>query len=98
MGFGAQLSLMAALGFVVLGPKRMHAILGRFAQTKAELDKASRNLKSRLDAELPVSSDPAKQTDGEAPPGLHFSLRSLDTPARAPNGPGSDRPSDAIAP
>ena len=51
MGFGTELPLLLALGFVVLGPKRMHAMLGHVARSKAEFDKASRGLKSQLTAE-----------------------------------------------
>lgn len=52
MGFGAGLPLFVALGFLVLGPKRMHAMLGQLARAKAEFDKASRGIKSQLAAEL----------------------------------------------
>ena len=51
-GLGSGLPLFVALGFLVLGPKRMHAMLGQLARTKAEFDKASRGLKSQLTAEL----------------------------------------------
>ncbi len=51
MGFGTEVPLLLALGFVVLGPKRMHAMLGQVARAKAEFDKATRGLKSQLAAE-----------------------------------------------
>ncbi len=51
MGFGTELPLLLALGFVVLGPKRMQAMLGHVVRAKAEFDKASRGFKSRLAAE-----------------------------------------------
>jgi Sec-independent protein translocase protein TatA len=50
MGFGAERPLLFALGFVVLGPKRMHAMLGHVERAKAEFDKASRGIKSQLAA------------------------------------------------
>jgi len=51
-GLGTGLPFFVALGFLVLGPKRMHAMLGQLAKAKAEFDKASRGLKSQLTAEL----------------------------------------------
>lgn len=51
MGLGAELPLLVVLGFVVLGPKRMHEMLGHMARAKAEFDKVSRGLKSQLAAE-----------------------------------------------
>jgi hypothetical protein len=50
MGFGTELPLLLALGFVVLGPKRMQATLGQVARAKAELDKAICGIKSQLPA------------------------------------------------
>ena len=52
MGFGTEILLMIALGGLLLGPKRMHAVLGNVARAKAQFEKASRNLKSQLEAEL----------------------------------------------
>jgi hypothetical protein len=40
------------LGLLVLGPKRLHTILGHVARAKAELEDAARGLKSQLAAEL----------------------------------------------
>ena len=51
-GLGTRLPLFIVLGFLVLGPKRMHAMLGQLARAKAEFDKASRGLKSQITAEL----------------------------------------------
>ncbi len=51
-GFGTELPLLLAPAFVVLGPKRMHAMYGRIAGVKAEFDKASRGIKSQLAIEL----------------------------------------------
>jgi Sec-independent protein translocase protein TatA len=51
MSFGTEIPLLLALGFVVLGPKRMQAVLGHVARAKAEFDKANRGLKSQLAAE-----------------------------------------------
>lgn len=43
---------MMALGLVVLGPKRLHAMLGHVARAKVELENAARGIKSQLAAEL----------------------------------------------
>jgi Sec-independent protein translocase protein TatA len=40
------------IGLLVLGPKRLHTILGHVARAKAELEHAARGLKSQLAAEL----------------------------------------------
>jgi Sec-independent protein translocase protein TatA len=40
------------IGLLVLGPKRLHTILGHVARAKAELENAARGLKSQLAAEL----------------------------------------------
>ncbi len=52
MGVGTEIPLLVALGFVVLGPKRMQVILKQIARVKAEFEKSSRDIKSRLTAEI----------------------------------------------
>ena len=52
MGFGTGLLFLAMLGLVVLGPKRMHSMLGYLARAKGELDKANREIKSQVSAQL----------------------------------------------
>jgi Sec-independent protein translocase protein TatA len=52
MGFGAELLFILMLGLLILGPKRLHAILRHVARAKAELENATRGLKSQLAAEL----------------------------------------------
>jgi Sec-independent protein translocase protein TatA len=52
VGFGVELLFMLMLGLVVLGPKRLHSMLGHVARAKAEFDRASRGLKSQLTAQL----------------------------------------------
>lgn len=52
MGFGMEILFVLVLGLLVLGPKRLHTILGHVAQAKAELENAARGLKSQLAAEL----------------------------------------------
>jgi Sec-independent protein translocase protein TatA len=52
MAFGSELIMMAGLGYVVLGPKRMHSLLGQLARIRSEVEKASREMKSQLAADL----------------------------------------------
>lgn len=52
MGFGTEILLMLTLGFVVLGPKQMHAMLGHVARAKADLENAMRGMKSQFAAEV----------------------------------------------
>ena len=48
MGFGTEILFMLMLGPLVLGPKRLHTMLGHVARAKAELENATRGLKSQL--------------------------------------------------
>jgi Sec-independent protein translocase protein TatA len=52
VGFGGEILILMALGFVVLGPKQMQNMLGHVAKAKAELDKATKGFKSQLRNEL----------------------------------------------
>jgi Sec-independent protein translocase protein TatA len=63
VGFGTELLFIVALGLVVLGPKRLHIVLGRVARAKAEFDTASRGIKSQLMAELEVAPQSSKYDD-----------------------------------
>lgn len=62
MGFGAEILFVLFLGLLVLGPKRLHTLLARAARAKAELENATRGLKSQLAAELDAASG-ADKTD-----------------------------------
>jgi Sec-independent protein translocase protein TatA len=52
VGFGTEILFMLLLGLVLLGPKRLHAMLGHVARAKTELENATRGIKSQLGAEL----------------------------------------------
>jgi Sec-independent protein translocase protein TatA len=52
VGFGTEILIVLLLGFLILGPKQMHAMLGHVARAKAELDNAMRGIKSQLGTEL----------------------------------------------
>jgi Sec-independent protein translocase protein TatA len=60
VGFGTEILFMLLLGLVVLGPKRLHAMLGHIARAKAELEKATRGIKSQLRAELDAARKDGK--------------------------------------
>jgi hypothetical protein len=52
VGFGMEILFVLFIALLVLGPQRLHTILGHVAQAKAELENAARGLKSQLAAEL----------------------------------------------
>jgi Sec-independent protein translocase protein TatA len=52
VGFGTEIVFMLLLGLVVLGPKRLHTMLGHVARAKAELENGTRGIKSQLAAQL----------------------------------------------
>ena len=47
-----EILFLLFVGLLVLGPKRLHTILGRVAKAKAEFESAARGLKTQLAAEL----------------------------------------------
>jgi Sec-independent protein translocase protein TatA len=47
-GFGTELLLFCGLGYVVLGPQRMHVILQDLARAKAQFEKTQQEIKSQL--------------------------------------------------
>jgi Sec-independent protein translocase protein TatA len=70
VGFGTEVLFMLTLGLVVLGPKRLHAMLGHVARAKAELENATGGIKSQLAAELDAAPRNGK-TDGSLEPVGH---------------------------
>jgi Sec-independent protein translocase protein TatA len=52
VGFGTEVLFMLMLGLLVLGPKRLHAMLGYVARAKAELENATHCIKSQVAAQL----------------------------------------------
>ena len=55
MGFGSEILFVMLLGLVLLGPKRMHAMLGQVARAKSQFEKATLGLKSQLASELEIA-------------------------------------------
>jgi Sec-independent protein translocase protein TatA len=47
-----EIIFVLVLGLLILGPSRLHTMLANVARAKAELDNATRGLKSQLAAEL----------------------------------------------
>ena len=60
MGFGTETVFMLTLGLVVLGPKRLHAMLGHVARARAEFENATHGIKSQLGAELDAEPQEGK--------------------------------------
>ncbi len=60
MGFGMEILFVLMLGLLILGPKRLHTMLAHVARAKAELENATRGLKSQLAAELDTAPGAAK--------------------------------------
>jgi Sec-independent protein translocase protein TatA len=52
MGFGIEMIFLLLLGFLVLGPKQLRALLGNVAKAKAQFEEASRGIKSQLASEF----------------------------------------------
>ena len=52
MGFGTEVLFILMLGMLILGPKRLHTMLGHLARAKARFEEVSHGLKSQLAAEL----------------------------------------------
>jgi hypothetical protein len=60
VGFGMEILFVLMLGLLILGPKQLHTILVHAAQAKAELQNATRGLRSQLAAELDAARGPGK--------------------------------------
>jgi len=56
-GCGGDLILLCGLGYVLLGPKRMHAILQDIARAKREFDKTRQAVRAQLSAIPEARSD-----------------------------------------
>ena len=56
-GFGTEILLFAGLGYVLLGPKRMHAILQHIARAKREFDKTRQAIESQLSPGVEAERD-----------------------------------------
>jgi Sec-independent protein translocase protein TatA len=52
VGFGTEILFFVALGVVVLGPKRLHTVIGHVARARARLEEVTQAFKSQLAQEL----------------------------------------------
>jgi Sec-independent protein translocase protein TatA len=68
VGFGTEIFFLVALGFLLLGPKRLPAILGHVARAKAQFKHATQSLATELDAALDMPSH-QQGIDSHAQPG-----------------------------
>jgi hypothetical protein len=58
-GFGTELLLFCGLGYVILGPKRMQALLQSIARAKRDFDLTRARITTQLSTELdPEPKDP----------------------------------------
>jgi Sec-independent protein translocase protein TatA len=60
VGFGMEILFVLILGLLVLGPKRLHTLLGQVVRAKTELENATRGLKSQHAAELDAAPEAGK--------------------------------------
>ena len=90
MGFGMEILFVLMLGLLVLGPKRLHTMLVYVARAKAELENATRGLKSQLAAELDAVHG-AGTTDCS-----HVLVGDCDLCSTFKSGPESGEPAEEI--
>jgi Sec-independent protein translocase protein TatA len=67
VGFGTEIVFMLVLGLLVLGPKRLPAVLGYIARAKAQFERATLSFKSQLHGGLENQnrqSESAQETAG----------------------------------
>ena len=56
-----EILFVLVLGLLILGPKRLHPMLAHLARAKAELENATRGLRSQLAAELDAAPGAGKR-------------------------------------
>lgn len=64
-GFGGELLFLVGLGYVVLGPKRMSAVLQHFARAKREFEGTRDEIRSQLSTEVDVNAEESGRTMGQ---------------------------------
>jgi Sec-independent protein translocase protein TatA len=62
VGLGTEILFIFALGLLILGPRRLHTVMGHAARAKAQFEEASRGLKSQLEGELDATHQ-ERETD-----------------------------------
>jgi Sec-independent protein translocase protein TatA len=64
---GIELLIGVVLGFVVLGPRRMHSMLGPLGRAKAQFERASRELRFQMSTQLDRSTGSPQQKESFVP-------------------------------
>ena len=90
VGFGMEILFVLILGLLVIGPKRLHTLLAHVARAKAELENATRGLKSQLAAELDAAPGVGK-TDCS-----HVFVGDCDLSSTFKSVPGSSEPAEDV--
>ena len=65
MGLGTEILFLFALGLLLLGPTRLHVMLGHVARAKAQWEEATRGFTAKLGAELDAAA--GERTRGVSP-------------------------------
>jgi Sec-independent protein translocase protein TatA len=65
VGFGTEILFILLLGLLVLGPKRLHTMVGLVARAKVRFEEASRGFKSQLATELNAKQDGANSDEAQ---------------------------------
>ena len=90
MGFGMEILVVLMLGLLILGPKRLHTMLAHVARAKAELENATRGLKSQLAAELDAAPGTSKNDCS------HVLLGDCELCRTPESGTGSREPAEGV--
>ena len=70
MGFGSEIIFVLVLGLLLLGPKRMHTMLGHLARAKAQFQQATLGLKSQLSSDLELAPSNSKNDSSHDADGI----------------------------
>jgi Sec-independent protein translocase protein TatA len=90
VGFGMEIVFVLMLGLLILGPKRLHTMLAHVARAKAELENATRGLKSQLTAELDAGPRVGKNDCS------HVLLGDCELCRTPESAPGSREPAEGV--
>jgi Sec-independent protein translocase protein TatA len=65
VGFATETFYLVALGVVVLGPKRLHVLMGHVVRAKARFEETTQALKSQLTEELDGKHSERRKSSAE---------------------------------
>ena len=60
MGFGTEILFIVFVGLLVLGPKRLHTLMGQVARAKLRFEETARQFKSQVAAEINLERNVAE--------------------------------------